>query len=97
MKNYLAIAAALLLASCTTMGSGVPRLSKLDADDDGEISREEAAKSPELMVAFDRADANGDTYLDHAEFQRALELIRESDPGERDRGERDRGHQPRQH
>lgn len=91
MKNYLAIAAALLLASCTAMG-GMPKLSKLDADGDGKISREEAAKSSELLVAFDRADANSDSYLDDVEFRSARELIREQA-----RGERDSGHQRPQH
>lgn len=91
MKNYLAIAATLLLASCTTIGSGVPGLSKLDSDGGGTISREEAAESTELMDVFNRADANGDGSLDRAEFQRARELIRE-----RNRAQ-DGGHQPRRH
>jgi EF hand len=95
MRNRLAIAAALLLASCTAMGSGVPRFSKLDADSDAKISREEAAKSPELMLIFDSADTNGDGFLDDTEFQRTWELIRERDGA--DDSEQDRGHQRRQH
>jgi hypothetical protein len=94
MRNYLAIAA-VLLASCTAINSGVPRQSKLDTNGDTKVSREEAAESPELMLVFDLADANGDGYLDGAEFQRARELIRERDRVQ-DRRQED-GHQPRQH
>lgn len=95
MKNYVTVAAALLLAAPGAAMAGVPKLSKLDADRDGKISRIEAAKSPELQTVFNRANANGDAYLDAAEFKKARELIREWNRGQ-DR-EQDRGHQPRTH
>jgi hypothetical protein len=91
MKNCPAISAVLLLASCTPAMGRVPGFSELDADRDGRISRKEAGQSPELMRVFDRADTNGDGFLDSVEYQNALALIRQRD------FRRDGGHQRPQH
>ncbi len=96
MKNYVAVVGALLLGSYSAT-AGVLKLSELDTDRDGKISRIEANKSPELKMLFDRADANGDGdgYLDRAEFQTAQEWIRQRDRGQT--RDQDQGHRPRRH
>lgn len=43
--------------------------STLDADDDGNLSREEAAALPELAAIFDQVDADGDGILTPQEYQ----------------------------
>lgn len=74
MKNtfFPGIVSALLLTSCAMLSS----FGRADANDDGRISRDEAAPSPELSAAFGSADADQDSYLDPEEFERARELIR---------------------
>ncbi len=42
---------------------------RLDANHDGKISREEAAKDPKLAAKFDQLDANHDGFLDRSDFQ----------------------------
>lgn len=73
MKNTFitGIVSALCLASCATMSS----FGGVDADDDGRISPDEAAKSPELLAFFSSADGNQDGYLNSAEFDNARETI----------------------
>lgn len=43
--------------------------SDLDADGDGNLSREEAAALPELASVFDQADTDGDGVLTPQEYQ----------------------------
>jgi EF hand len=46
---------------------------KLDADKDGRISRDEAAKGPRLSKTFDKVDADKDGYVSRAELSAAIE------------------------
>ncbi|MCO6442355.1 MAG: hypothetical protein J5I81_15055 [Nitrococcus mobilis] len=43
---------------------------KLDVDQDGRISQQEAAANPTLAERFERLDQNGNEQLDHGEFSR---------------------------
>jgi hypothetical protein len=47
---------------------------RYDTNNDGVVSREEAAQDPDLMRVFERADANRDGVLTRAEFQDAAVL-----------------------
>lgn len=49
---------------------------RLDANRDGVIDREEAGRLPGLMSVFGQADANSDGKLDKPELQSALQLIK---------------------
>ena len=48
---------------------------RTDSDDDGRISREEAASSEELAAVFSSADSNQDGLLNSAEYDEAQALI----------------------
>jgi Ca2+-binding EF-hand superfamily protein len=48
--------------------AGNPSFSSVDSDQDGMISREEAASFSAVELAFDKADANQDGALDADEF-----------------------------
>jgi len=48
----------------------------LDRNADGRISREEFANGP--MLAFEKADANQDSQLDHAEIEAFKQLMEEA-------------------
>ncbi|NIP73585.1 MAG: hypothetical protein GWO16_11385 [Gammaproteobacteria bacterium] len=65
----------LLWAPVSMAGSGYKETGQermsfqdLDADSDGQISREEAEKLPSLQNKFDSADANRDGSVSSAEF-----------------------------
>jgi len=45
------------------------RMAKLDTNNDGRISREEAKADPKLAARFDKMDVNKDGYVDKADFQ----------------------------
>jgi hypothetical protein len=47
------------------------RITKLDLNKDGQISREEAAAAPRLAERFDQLDANRDGQLTREEFASA--------------------------
>ena len=47
------------------------RIAKLDLNQDGQISREEAAAAPRLAQRFDQLDANRDGQLTREEFASA--------------------------
>ena len=49
-------------------GSGKVSFQDLDANRDGQISQDEAMKSPDVSQKFGSADANKDGQLDAAEF-----------------------------
>lgn len=90
MKNAFVpgIVLALSLASCAMLSS----FGRADANDDGRISRDEAAPSPELSAAFGSADTDQDGYLDPAEFEHARELIRAWDEPRHDTHDAGGGH-----
>jgi hypothetical protein len=47
---------------------------RYDRDRDGMISRREAGEDPDLMLVFDKADANHDGLIDRIEFRKAARL-----------------------
>lgn len=49
---------------------------RLDANNDGFISRAEAAAMKDLLAVFDRADANRDGQLDKIEFAAAMSMLK---------------------
>lgn len=55
---------------------------ELDADSDGQISRQEAEKLPSLQSRFDSADANQDGSVSSAEFAAFEVEEMEGQPGE---------------
>lgn len=60
MRNILAILFGLMLASGALANE---QAANLDQDQDGLISREEAAADQSLADSFDELDADGDGYL----------------------------------
>ncbi len=63
------------------------RWNKLDANQDGKISREEAQQNaPKLAEHFDKLDANGDGQLTQAEMRQARQA-RHANKGERHLGQ----------
>jgi hypothetical protein len=80
MKKQLVTALTLIAVSGVAWaagGSGKVSFQKLDTNRDGQISMDEAKKSPEVSKMFGQADTNRDGKLDSSEFS-ALE----SAPGE---------------
>lgn len=79
MKQTLAllIAAGLLCGAASALAEPPPRergepaqrLLRLDADQDGRISRDEATLSPRLAQQFPLIDGNADGYLERAELE----------------------------
>jgi Ca2+-binding EF-hand superfamily protein len=49
-------------------------MKKLDANKDGLVSKQEAAKMPAIASVFDRADVNRDGNLDANEFTAAIAM-----------------------
>jgi hypothetical protein len=84
MKKQLATALTLIAVSGVALAAGVSgktSFQKLDTNHDGQISMDEARKSPEVSKMFGEADANRDGKLDSSEFS-ALESNSESNtPG----------------
>ena len=74
MKNRMMVPLllALGLGACASAGS----FGRADADDDGRISRDEAARAESLVAVFDYADANRDGYLSSGEFDSAQDVLR---------------------
>lgn len=68
MRNILAILFGLMLASGALADD---QAANLDKDQDGLISREEAAADPSLAENFDELDADGDGYLSPDELNGA--------------------------
>jgi len=82
MKKQLVTALTLIAVSGVAWagGSGNVSFQKLDTNRDGQISLDEAKKSPEVSKMFGQADANRDGKLDSSEFS-ALETMPENIPG----------------
>jgi hypothetical protein len=75
MKKHLLAALTLMTVSgIAWAGSGTVSFQDLDTNRDGQISREEAKKSPIVEKKFGQVDANRDGQLDMAEFA-ALEAV----------------------
>jgi hypothetical protein len=75
MKPALVVAAALL--SSAAIAEESPRnmessdtFSRLDADGDEKISKDEAAASESIAMGFDRLDGNSDGFVSKREFRR---------------------------
>ena len=68
MKYSLLIGAALALASVSAHAA-VPAFAELDADGNGLISQDEAAKSEVVMASFAAADVDKDGSLSLEEYQ----------------------------
>jgi Ca2+-binding EF-hand superfamily protein len=51
---------------------GDPGFKKLDKDNDGSLSRTEAAGNPDLVAKWDQADKNGDGKVSRAEYLAAM-------------------------
>lgn len=75
MKKHILTALALMAVSgLSWAGSGAVSFQDLDTNRDGQITLDEAKKSPEVKAKFTQADANKDGKLDAAEFA-ALETM----------------------
>jgi len=74
MKKYTLTALSLMAASGLAWATGgAASFQELDSHRDGQITLDEAKKSPEVKAKFTQADANKDGKLDAAEFS-ALEV-----------------------
>lgn len=85
---FAGIVSALSLASCSTLSS----FGRADANADGRVSRDEAARSPELSAAFGSADADQDGHLSPVEFESARDLIRAWNESQHDTPDAGGGH-----
>ena len=75
IKKHIVTALALMAVSgLAWAGSGKVSFQDLDSNRDGQITLDEAKKSPEVKARFTQADANQDGKLDAAEFA-ALETM----------------------
>ncbi|MBT8128054.1 MAG: EF-hand domain-containing protein [Gammaproteobacteria bacterium] len=68
MYKKLALASLALLVSGVAVAGDQNLYKHLDADQNGVISADEAAVSPELTSQWTRLDANADGMVDRAEF-----------------------------
>lgn len=69
MKKYALTALTLMTVSgLAWAGSGAVSFQDLDSNRDGQITLDEAKKSPEVKAKFTAADINKDGKLDAAEF-----------------------------
>lgn len=78
-KTLLAITAGLAFATGTALAErpkSDPGFNKLDKNNDGYLSRTEAAKNPYLAKNFKAADKNGDGKLSRTEY---LEIMTAKD------------------
>lgn len=75
MKKHLLTALALTAVSgFAWAGSGAVSFQDLDTNRDGQLTLDEAKKSPDVNKKFTQADANKDGKLDASEFA-ALEIM----------------------
>lgn len=68
MYKKLALTVLALLASSVAVAGNTNLYKNLDANQDGQISPEEAAASPAVSDQWTALDANADGMLDQAEF-----------------------------
>ncbi len=67
-KHTLTALALMTVSGLAWAGSGAASFQDLDSNRDGQITLDEAKKSPEVKAKFTQADANKDGKLDAAEF-----------------------------
>jgi len=54
----------------------VSHILNYDNDGDGKVSREEAARDPEILAIFDELDSDNDGHLNMSDIKRAIRLLR---------------------
>ncbi len=82
-KKHLLTALTLITVSgLAWAGSGKATFQDLDTNRDGQITLDEANKSPEVKNKFTQADANKDGKLDAAEFSALEAMPKEATPKE---------------
>lgn len=67
-KHAFAALALMTVSGLAWAGSGAASFQDLDSNRDGQLTLDEAKKSPEVKNKFTQADANKDGKLDAAEF-----------------------------
>lgn len=67
-KSTLTALALMTVSGLAWAGSDAASFQNLDSNRDGQITLDEAKKSPEVKAKFTQADANMDGKLDAAEF-----------------------------
>lgn len=67
-KHTITALALMTVSGLAWAGSGAASFQDLDTNRDGQITLDEAKKSPEVKARFTQADANKDGKLDAAEF-----------------------------
>lgn len=73
-KHLLTALALMTISGLASAASTTASFQDLDTNHDGQITLDEAKKSPEVNTKFTQADANKDGKLDAAEFA-ALETM----------------------
>jgi hypothetical protein len=81
-KHILAALALIMVSGFAWAGAGKTSFQDLDKNSDGQISLDEAKKSPEVSKQFGQADANKDGKLDQAEFAALETAPKETMPKE---------------
>lgn len=76
-RSLLAAAAALALAFGVAQGADnksrdLPGFNEMDKNDDGDLTRAEAAGNPELLARFKEVDGDGDGNLTRYEYMKSL-------------------------
>ena len=71
MKNIYLLGGVLAVASMAAHAA-IPAFEALDTDANGMISKEEASKSEEVVIAFNVADADKDGNLSPEEYKTLL-------------------------
>ncbi|BAV34756.1 hypothetical protein SCL_2479 [Sulfuricaulis limicola] len=78
-KHTLAALGLMAVSGLAWAAGGAASFQDLDTNRDGQITLDEAKKSPEVKARFTQADANKDGKLDAAEFS-AIETAPQSAP-----------------
>ncbi len=81
-KHMLTALTLITVSGFAWAGAGTAAFQELDANHDGQISRDEAKKSSDVNNKFNQADANKDGKLDAAEFSALEAMPKEAMPKE---------------
>lgn len=68
IRSKLSLAAALALATGAAYAADVPNFNQMDKDNDGSLTRSEAAGNPKLADQFQQVDDDGDGRLSRGEY-----------------------------